>query len=107
MEDCLSNEIIEALSERRFQGSGYFEVLKHLEDCEVCSAKIKTLSQEAILQRLTEDESFPSNNQKKDQPNNKLLEDGSSSQRLFKKLFKSKFLIFYVCSLLHLGLQTT
>ena len=56
MNDCLSKEDLELLSNDEFYGKGLFKALKHLELCEKCRAQIKLPTKEEILKRFEEDE---------------------------------------------------
>jgi hypothetical protein len=58
MNDCLSKEDLELLSNQESPSMGLFKALEHLEKCEKCRSQVRLPSKEEILKRLelTEDE---------------------------------------------------
>ncbi len=56
MNDHLTREELELLSNRDFRGKGLFKALKHLESCEKCRLQIKPPTKGEILKRFEEDD---------------------------------------------------
>jgi hypothetical protein len=52
MKDCLPEETLKLLSDRRLRGARLIEALKHLENCARCRARVRMPTKEELLKRL-------------------------------------------------------
>lgn len=90
MNDCLSPEVLEALSNGQYEGLEMFEILEHLEKCEKCRSGIKPPTKEEILKRFEDDEPPPVST--KSNPKKSRLK--KLIKRLFSKDKDQKITIF-------------